>query len=80
MYATIYSMNSPQTQTFNILNVVDFIFFQVTQYTTGKKLKIKKNIYVFEETGAASLIWRALRQSNYTLALPNLQFIQYIKN
>lgn len=39
-----------------------------------------KNIYVFEETRAASLIWRALRQSNYTLALPNLQFIQYIKN
>lgn len=39
-----------------------------------------KNINVFEETRAASLIWRALRQSNYTLALPNLQFIQYIKN
>lgn len=39
-----------------------------------------KNINVFEETRAASLIWRDLRQSNYTLALPNLQFIQYIKN
>lgn len=39
-----------------------------------------KNINVFEETRAASLIWRALRQSNYTLALLNLQVIQYIKN